>query len=116
MSKSKPEQPASGQAPAQSGGQPQATAGAPARPAARPVSGEARMYLGPTRVGRVLLQQGTVYAGGVLPAQVKALADKSAELSALLVPVSRVAQAKAELRDPKSKLARAFQAVAKMEV
>jgi len=85
----------------------------PPRAAPRP---EALIYIGPSRVGKALLPQATVYSGGVLPPQIKALTSRSADLAALFVPVSRAGAAKAELRDPGSKLAKAYAAVAKMEV
>lgn len=96
------------------------------KPASRPGSGsaaqavpapaEAVMYVGPARLGRLHLQRNTVFTGGALPADVQALAEASAEFASLIVPLSRAGEARRMLRNPKSELARAHAAVARMEV
>ncbi|WP_034627635.1 hypothetical protein [Desulfocurvibacter africanus] len=99
------------------------TSGKPAaRPRSRsvtraaPAPAEAVMYIGPARLGRLHLQRNTVFSGGILPAQVQALAQASAEFASLIVPLGKVGEARQMLRNPKSELARAHAAVARMEV
>lgn len=74
------------------------------------------MYVGPAKRGRLHIQAGTVFAGGVLPQEVREFADRSPAVAGLFVPVSLAAKARAQLRNPKSAMAKAFAEVAKMEV
>lgn len=83
----------------------------PAAPAAEPV-----MYVGPSKAGRLHVQAGTVFARGVLPERVKAQAEASRDFARLLVPMSRAGAARAQIRNPKSPLAKAYASVARMEV
>lgn len=83
----------------------------PAAPAAEPV-----MYVGPSKAGRLHVQAGTVFARGVLPERVKAQAEASRDFARLIVPMSRAGAARAQIRNPKSPLAKAYASVARMEV
>lgn len=87
-----------------------------AAPVAEPVAPEAVMYVGPSRLGRLHVQQGTVFLSGLLPKAVQALAEESRDFARLFVPISRAGEARTQLRNPKSPLAKAFAVVARMEV
>lgn len=73
---------------------------------------EAVMYVGPSLKRPYPVLARTVFTGGVAPEELATAADASANLAALLVPVSQVGAARKALKDPNSDLARAFAAVA----
>lgn len=88
-------------------------AASPASPAsaAAPVRYDTPMvYVGPT-LGRHGLGQYRVFKAGVLPPEIQALAAQYPELPKLIVPVARLTQARADLRQAGHPLQAAAQAV-----
>jgi hypothetical protein len=77
---------------------------------------EAVMYVGPSKLGRLHVQQGTVFKDGLLPQAVQDLSGESRDFARLLVPIHQAGEARAQLRNPKSLLAKAFASVARLEV
>ena len=64
---------------------------------------EPLIYVGPNIRTDFLLSKMTVFHGGV-----SIFTDKRQELKELFIPVSQLAKAKLELKDPKSKLHKAY--------
>ena len=64
-------------------------------------TGEAVMYLGPS-VKDGLLKHSAMYSGGVLPEYLQKLSDENKDIKALIVPVSKIAETKNNLRNKSS--------------
>jgi len=77
---------------------------------------ESVMYVGPSKLGLLHVQEGTVFKAGLLPEQIKAKVAESPDFARLFVPMSRAGAARAQIKNPTSPLAKAFAAVAQMEV
>lgn len=76
------------------------TAKAPSK-ATKTAKKEPTIYIGPTlRGGR--LAKATIFKGGELSANAKALVDEHKVIGRLIVPVSKLAEFNAKLKDPTS--------------
>lgn len=75
----------------------------PKAPAAAPVAAkkEAVIYIGPS-LPRGQLHKNVTFRAGELPAHVQKMVDGNADLAALFVPASKLAQAQRNMADPAS--------------
>ena len=80
-----------------------------------PESKEAVMYIGPTKMGALHVTQNSVFTSGVLPAHLAKAVDGNDDFQFMFVGVSGAGDARSALRDPNSKFAQAYRAVAAME-
>lgn len=80
-----------------------------ATPAAKP---EAKMYVGPTKFGAVHVVSGTIFKGGKMPDHLAKLAKSNKDFAALVVPVSGLGKAKAQLAGTGSDLGKNYKAFA----
>lgn len=65
------------------------------------IQAEAVMYLGPS-IRDGLLKHSAMFLGGVLPQYLQELSDSDRDIKALIVPVSRIAETKKNLRNKSS--------------
>jgi hypothetical protein len=83
------------------------------KPKAAPVVTEQRVYVGPTII-KYGIYENTVFNGSDLPANVQLLADKHAEIRALIVPLSALPKTQQRLTDAVSLEFKYFAAIKKI--